>query len=177
MSLYNVVSGFNPNVAAIVHMTGIDATKVARFRDAWLSDDGKTCTILTRTGGGNREDYMDWIRSAQNHPLYISDKDDDFDSTYAEFNFKIPEQYHEYTSVIADGMRSLGKGAETQGIAKLKSMIDKLMESKSLDELVTPEVKPEELTADHPDIKRITEAYGKLFLLLHQEGKVKANDE
>lgn len=84
-----------------------------RFRDIYLSDDGTKILLYTRNGGGNRECwdaegcpvypeedipqnhnpsclvYVNW--KLTQHPNYIKDYDDDFDSTYAYFEFKVPE--------------------------------------------------------------------------------------
>ena len=90
---------------------------VARYRDAWVekSDDGTVIAIYTRQGGGNRqcnceeferEHVPDQCYAACNeelarHPLYIRDRDDGFDSTYATFWFRVPEEYREALAKVA----------------------------------------------------------------------------
>ena len=66
-----------------------------RFRDIYLSGEGDKILLYTRNGGGNREDYEDVITKLQSHPLYITDYDDDFDYTYAYFEFKVPDSLQE----------------------------------------------------------------------------------
>lgn len=81
---------------------GLKAEDVGRFRDAYVKD-GRL-VVFTRLGGGNRECdgvftgcsgeehscYQPQIKALQNHPLYVEDYDDEFDSTYASFVFRIP---------------------------------------------------------------------------------------
>jgi len=105
MSLYNMLFGRNPNSAflrAVLNMTEGD---FGRFRDVWVTEgtetDGPRILVYTRLGGGNRECYCDdgaehscyqsTIAELQAHPLYVTDFDDDFDCTYASFEFKVPE--------------------------------------------------------------------------------------
>lgn len=69
----------------------------ARYRDSWVEEhDGKPVVVMyTRTGGGNREDYQDSISAMQANPNYIKDHDDPYDSTYAMFYFRVPEENEE----------------------------------------------------------------------------------
>jgi len=87
-----------------------------RFRDIHISGEGDKIILFTRNGGGNRECWEE--RSVcdeaevgeepcfaftkdmcpprvneilKTHPRYIKDYDDDFDCTYASFEFKVPE--------------------------------------------------------------------------------------
>jgi len=65
-----------------------------RFRDIYFERDeeGTPKVILyTRNGGGNRPSYRHIFKMLSNHPDYIKDYDDDFDSTYAYIEFKAPE--------------------------------------------------------------------------------------
>jgi hypothetical protein len=66
---------------------------VGRFRDAWIEaepDGPPILVIYTRNGGGNRDDQHEAIAAMQQHPLYLRDRDDTFDSTYATFYFTCP---------------------------------------------------------------------------------------
>ena len=91
MSLYNMVFGTNKAAPVLLKILGVTADDVPRFRDCFLSE-GKI-VIHTRTGGGNRKDYEDGNQLLQANQHYISDAYDDFDSTYANFYFRIPEEY------------------------------------------------------------------------------------
>ena len=74
---------------------------VGRFRDAHLEEDGKVIAIYTRNGGGNRG-WLWWAwEILRKHPQYISDKDDEFDSTYATIRFRTPEEHLSKTSELA----------------------------------------------------------------------------
>jgi hypothetical protein len=81
---------------------------VGRYRSSWIEkgEDGKPrIAVYTRNGGGNREHYDEEKEAGEKcfctgcmievhlpkHPLYIKDRDDDFDCTYATVYFQIPE--------------------------------------------------------------------------------------
>lgn len=64
-----------------------------RFRDAWVEWDENQVlriAVYTRNGGGNRPDYAAVTDALRQHPCYITDRDDDFDSTYATYYFHFP---------------------------------------------------------------------------------------
>jgi hypothetical protein len=96
-------------------MLGLSAGDVGRFRDAYIAD-GKIA-IYTRNGGGNREcwethgDGDDPGCSCPGciieevlpqHPHYLYDEDDDFDSTYATIYFSFPTEYAEALSLLGE---------------------------------------------------------------------------
>lgn len=71
-----------------------------RLRDGWVEKDGDRpiLCIYTRNGGGNREHYHEGDfegctacagEKATEHPSYLSDADDGFDSTYRTYRFKV----------------------------------------------------------------------------------------
>lgn len=53
----------------------------------------KRIVVVSRTGGGNRDEYEDDNIENHSHPLFISDEDDHDDCTYAHFSFYIPKKY------------------------------------------------------------------------------------
>lgn len=53
------------------------------------ADDLVIC-ILTRTGGNNREAYSN--AALTKHPNYLRDYDADFDDTYANYLFTLPDE-------------------------------------------------------------------------------------
>ena len=77
-----------------------------RFRDIFFERDesGKGNIILyTRNGGGNRDAY-EWVFTLlEEHPLYLSDWDDDFDSTYAYIKFSAPKEIEEFFEGVEAG--------------------------------------------------------------------------
>jgi len=108
MALYDIAVGDgHQHERGAVLLAVLGAPHVARFRDAWVekSADGPVVAIYTRQGGGNRECYCEDYGRAHpdpscyaacneelaRHPLYIRDADDDFDSTYATFYFRAPD--------------------------------------------------------------------------------------
>jgi hypothetical protein len=106
MSLYNMLFGVEPTAGIALKMLGIGPGQVPRFRDAFFDweDDTNTKPVIvirTRTGGGNRDHYEQpnddnvagpWNSSLRALSGYLCDVDDDFDSTYADFYFEVPEQ-------------------------------------------------------------------------------------
>jgi hypothetical protein len=89
MSLYNMLFGVNPNSDQLLGILGYTREDCGRFRDVYV-DDG-FIVIHTRNGGGNREDYEYVFDEMSTHPWYVKDEDDDFDCTYANIYFRIPE--------------------------------------------------------------------------------------
>lgn len=92
MSLYNMMCGFNPAAGRLLAAINLDPNIIPRFRDVWINSDMTKITVHTRTGGGNRDDYEDQNNAMTAHPLYLRDSDDDFDSTFANFTFRVPEE-------------------------------------------------------------------------------------
>lgn len=100
MSLYNMLFGVEPTADIALKMLGVGPHDVPRFRDAYFkwADNTQTDPVIvihTRTGGGNREAYR-----SENDRLtalvgYRYDRDDNFDSTYADFFFSVPEAERE----------------------------------------------------------------------------------
>ncbi len=108
MSLYNMINGVNPATFFILPMLGEHPDAYPRFRDCFLKDESRPeydnhIHIYTRTGGGNREEYENENEEMCLHPEYVTDFDDDFDSTYATFVFKVPEKWSADFKKITDG--------------------------------------------------------------------------
>lgn len=103
MSLYNMLHGFNEHAEELLGILNLSSGDFGRFRDAYLNADGTEIIVFTRCGGGNREDY-EWVfDDMESHPMYIRDEDDDYDSTYCSFYFKVPEDKLELTKSWATG--------------------------------------------------------------------------
>lgn len=100
MSLYNMLFGINNLAPYLLKILQIDKKDIPRFRDCFISEG--EIVIHTRTGGENR-DYYDspneeniegpWNCNLLDNEFYIRNEDDDFDSTYANFYFRFPEEY------------------------------------------------------------------------------------
>jgi hypothetical protein len=84
-----MIFGMNPNSDQLLDLLGATREDFGRFRDVYIS--GEYIIVHTRCGGGNREEYEHIFEDMSDHPWYIRDEDCDFDSTYADIYFKIPE--------------------------------------------------------------------------------------
>ncbi len=120
MSLYNQIFGHNRFSTMILASVGIgssDLKKIGRFRDAYITDDGKFA-IFTRLGGGNRPHHQESIDFLRSFPGFIRDEDDGFDETYATF-------YYEPAPVYLD---IVTRALEIQGhynpMEQFKQMLD-----------------------------------------------------
>lgn len=95
--LYTMVLGRHPLGPKLLHCLGFTGEegvqRIPRLRDVYLFPD--EIRILTRTGGGNRDEYNDrneWLRDLKG---FIRDFDDAYDSTYAWWAYKWPKEYKE----------------------------------------------------------------------------------
>jgi hypothetical protein len=92
MSLYNIINGEDPNADDYYDLLDLYNYEVGRYRNMYLSDDKKQLVLLTRNGGGNREEYEYVFESLESHPNYQYDSDCDWDETYCEYFFSIPKE-------------------------------------------------------------------------------------
>jgi len=118
-----MINGVNPATFFILPVLGKHSDEYPRFRDCFLgelsnSKDGtdqfgiplkvyditkKVISVYTRVGGNNREDYKAEIAELRATPTYIKDYDDDFDNTFATFQFGFPKEFEGiYDSIIAE---------------------------------------------------------------------------
>jgi len=102
MSLYNMLFGVNPFSTVLLEMLGVAVETVPRFRDCFLNEDGTEIIIHTRTGGGNRRDYMEGNAALTKVSGYKFDADDSFDITYANFHYAVPEPFKEAAVLLKD---------------------------------------------------------------------------
>jgi hypothetical protein len=100
MSMYNICCGTNAHSDRLYEMLNLGDYETGRYRDISLHE-GKII-LLTRNGGGNREHYEHCFESMRTHPNYIDDWDCDWDSTYAEIAFSIPEKFAADISQMKD---------------------------------------------------------------------------
>lgn len=130
MSLYNALFGTNPIASLLLKILDIDQAKgkykSGRFRDIYLNADGTKIILLTRNGGGNREDYFP--ENIKEHPNYLTDYDDSFDSTYAYIEFSVPKQFEEE-------IKKLATGKEPEKLSeKFQRVVEALEENKDTEE-------------------------------------------
>jgi len=102
MSLYNAINGWHPKSKEILALLDLTEEEIERYRDCRVFPKTRTIEILARTGGGNREDYPNTALTA--HPGYVSDRDANFDGTYAVYTLKVPDATPEVT------LRSMNEG-------------------------------------------------------------------
>ena len=101
MSLYNRLFGENENAVPLLGMISLTKNDFQRYRDVYLNKEGTKITVLTRLGGGNRNDYKETIEKIRKNPNYIYDYDDGYDSTYAYFEFTVPDKYTQTCKILA----------------------------------------------------------------------------
>jgi hypothetical protein len=84
-----MIHGMNPSAAQLLQLLGTHHIEFGRLRDVYVKDG--YIVVHTRCGGGNREDYEYVFDQSAQHPWYSHDEDCDFDCTYADIYFKIPD--------------------------------------------------------------------------------------
>lgn len=121
MNLYNLLFGRNQFSTILLKMLNTTEDAIPRYRDCYLDEKGRII-IHTRTGGGNRafydslesckDHYPEYFNGNENDPSgpwnadlrklsgYLYDKDDDFDSTYANFVYRPRDEF----KPIIDGL-------------------------------------------------------------------------
>lgn len=101
MSLYNLMNGFNPACVFILPLLGRKSDEYPRFRDCFLSEEGNIA-IYTRVGGGNRKCGFGEEKLYKDEN-FLKTYDDDFDRTYATYEFKRPGKWKADFEKIKDG--------------------------------------------------------------------------
>ena len=102
MSMYNMLFGMNPDSDKLLSLLGKTRDDFGRFRGVFVEDG--FIVVHTRNGGGNREDYEGVFDEMSAHPWYSHDEDDDFDCTYANIYFKVPEdKFDTYVALLEPG--------------------------------------------------------------------------
>lgn len=154
MSLYNAINGFNQAVFYVLPMLADRHPETyPRFRDAFVGkmtnsitetdeygipkkemSSEKVISLYTRIGGGNRKDYQKEIIELMKIPGYIEDYDDSFDSSFATFLYKVPEEFLPDFDLIMDGRitetSDMYKNRLYSVFPKLKSVFEKMFEGK-----------------------------------------------
>lgn len=128
MSLYNMINGFNPACIFIMPMLGRKQEEYPRFRDCFVTEENNIA-IYTRVGGGNRgcgfgeeELYKD--------ENFLTSYDDDFDSTYATYEFKVPLKWKNDFDLI---MRGKQHEVSKEYVRYVKEFYPKLAEAGVID--------------------------------------------
>lgn len=104
MSLYNMLMGFNPACVAILPMLGRKENEYPRFRDCFVTEEGNIA-IYTRVGGGNRNCGYNEEKLYEDEN-FIKTYDDEYDTTYGTYEFKVPEKWKTDFDKIINGRAS-----------------------------------------------------------------------
>lgn len=130
MSLYNSLNGFNPACVLIMPMLGRKEEEYPRFRDCFVTDEGNIA-IYTRVGGGNRNcGYGE--ENLYDDENFLETYDDDSDSTYGIYEFKVPDKWKDDFDKIMDS-RMLEVSEEY--VDYVKEFYPKLAESGVIDKI------------------------------------------
>jgi len=144
-----MINGVNPATFFILPMIAEKhPDNYPRFRDCFIgellnsdeddqfgipkkkTDDSKTISIYTRTGGGNRSDYYEQINEIRAIPGFIKDYDDDFDSTFMTFLFAVPDEFKSDFDLITNGkIKEISENYKSRlykVFPKLKDTFDKI---------------------------------------------------
>ena len=101
MSLYNALYGFNPSCILFMPMLGRKQEEYPRFRDCYITEDNNIA-IYTRVGGNNRNCGFGEEKLYEDENV-IRTYDDDFDNTYATYEFKVPSKWKDdFDKMIID---------------------------------------------------------------------------
>lgn len=130
MSLYNSLNGFNPACVLIMPMLGRKEEEHPRFRDCFVTEEGNIA-IYTRVGGGNRNcGYGE--ENLYDDENFLETYDDDYDSTYGIYEFKVPDKWKDDFDKIMDS-RMLEVSQEY--VDYVKEFYPKLAESGVIDKI------------------------------------------
>lgn len=145
--MYNMLFGKNPDSNIILKMIGLTEGDCGRFRDCYIERDN--ILIFTRLGGGNREClcsdeeiknghdcYQKYIQNLQKNKFYVKDWDDDFDCTYAYFEFEIPEPFKEIANKYATKGENLKEKFDSVIEEMKKLSVDELKQDPRFTQLV-----------------------------------------
>lgn len=130
MSMYNMINGFNPACVVIMPMLGRKQEEYPRFRDCFVTEDNNIA-IYTRVGGGNRNcGYGE--EELYEDENFLKTYDDEYDCTYATYEFKVPEKWKaDFDLIIAGRIKEVSK----EYIDYVKSFYPMLAEQGILDKI------------------------------------------
>lgn len=156
MSLYNMTFGYNPATILLAPMIAAEDPRefFPRFRDCY-AEDGRI-VVYTRVGGGNRTygmhpphdcmydddcPEMEWSFHEDRLyalPTFDETWDDEFDSTYGYYAFRVPDEFKADFDAIMEGdpsklsdayleriTETFGEGVDVRGAID-PDMVDRL---------------------------------------------------
>lgn len=130
MSLYNMINGYNPACLLILPMLGRKQEDYPRFRDCYVTDENNIA-IYTRVGGGNRNCGFG-EEALYDDENFIKTYDDEFDETYATYEFKVPDRWkNDFDKILNSKMSDVSN----EYIEYLKNFYPKLAGKDIIDRL------------------------------------------
>ena len=133
LSLYNALFGFNLACVFIMPMLGRKQEEWPRFRDCHVTEDNHIA-IYTRVGGNNRgQGYGE--EKLYEDENFIRTYDDDFDNTYATYEFKVPEKWEDDFYKLLNGKMS---DVSDEYVAMLEDFFPKLASEGKIRKLLRP---------------------------------------
>ena len=99
-----MVNGFDLACIVIMPMLGRKQEEYPRFRDCFVTEEDNI-VILTRVGGNNRNCGYGEEKLYEDEN-FLNTYDDDFDSTYGVYVFKVPDRWKEDFDRIMCGKMS-----------------------------------------------------------------------
>ena len=121
---------FSPACVYIMPMLGKTWDEYPRFRDCFVTDDN-TIAIYTRVGGNNRNTGFGEEKLYED-PNFIKTYDDDYDSTYATYEFKVPDRWKSDFDKIIEGNL---KDVSNEYVSCVKQFYPKLAQEGTIDKL------------------------------------------
>lgn len=103
--LYNMLFGRNPVSSYLLAFLGItqetaEQYPLGRIRDVYTNDAADRIFIFTRNS--DYEEYSHVDEALAKHPNFVRKFLDDFDRTYATYEFTVPPEYQEAINTIAE---------------------------------------------------------------------------
>lgn len=130
MSLYNMIHGYNPACVLILPMLGRKQAAYPRFRDCYVTEEN-SIAIYTRVGGNNRNCGFGEEELYEDEN-FLTTYDDDFDSTYGTYEFKVPDRWKDdFDKIMSKKMSEVSE----EYVEYVKEFYPKLAEEGAIDKL------------------------------------------
>lgn len=125
-----MINGYNPACLLILPMLGRKQEDYPRFRDCYVTDENNIA-IYTKVGGENRNCGFgeEVLYDDEN---FIKTYDDEFDETYATYEFKVPDRWkNDFDKILNSKMSDVSN----EYIKYLKNFYPKLVSKGIIDRL------------------------------------------
>jgi hypothetical protein len=90
-----MLHGYEPTARFVLYVLNVIPGMISRFRDAYITllDNEPIMVILSRTGSTSLTDERN--NHLKDLEGFIDVNDDEFDTSFAIFRFRLPNKYHE----------------------------------------------------------------------------------